>query len=77
MTHVWNAAEKRRRLYNKQAGRCAICGEGMKLRADGMEAVTLDHKVPRSIGGGGHISNLRAVHRRCNELRGNGMEVVI
>lgn len=27
---------------------------------------TIDHKIPRSHGGGGNIENLRAVHRKCN-----------
>lgn len=42
---------------------CAKCG-GV--------ADTIDHILPRSLGGGDTPDNLRAMCRRCNSSRGNG-----
>jgi len=41
---------------------CALCGK------DG--ATTVDHIVPRSMGGDHTLGNLRAAHRVCNSRRG-------
>ena len=63
---------KCRRLFRQQNGLCAICGSQMGWGfTTGPEMATLDHILPRSKGGSGKIANLRAVHRRCNEERGN------
>jgi hypothetical protein len=32
---------------------------------------SLDHIMPKSLGGGPEIENLRLAHRRCNSYRGN------
>lgn len=37
---------------------------------------TVDHIIPKSLGGSGKAENLRAAHRACNEARGNGRRVV-
>lgn len=68
---------KRRALFKQQRGMCAICGGQMGFsQRCGQNAVTLDHIVPKSKGGGNAIANLRAVHRRCNEARGDSMDDV-
>lgn len=71
MTQVWAAAKKRRKLLKRQRGLCAICGLPV-----GPADATLDHIVPRSVGGGGEIENLRVAHRRCNMARGSEIESV-
>jgi len=70
------AAKKRITLHRKQHGRCAICDNGLRLRETGLEEPTLDHIIPRSKGGSNEIGNLRLVHRRCNEDRGNETETI-
>ena len=35
------------------------------------ESVHVDHKVPKSKGGGDDLSNLQAVHVRCNLIKGD------
>lgn len=69
-----------RRLYEKQNGLCWICCEEMELRADDClkmpkpNQATLDHIVPRSLGGTSTIVNLRAAHSLCNSRRGSDMK---
>jgi 5-methylcytosine-specific restriction endonuclease McrA len=51
---------------------CWLCGEAIDFalaRSEPM-AVSLEHVVPRSLGGTNENSNLRLTHRRCNGLRG-------
>ncbi|MBD3762628.1 HNH endonuclease signature motif containing protein [Rhizorhabdus sp.] len=48
-------------LYRAQGGRCGLCG----ARLRNMLAVTLDHVVPRALGGSFH-GNLLAAHLQCN-----------
>lgn len=74
MTHIHNSAGKLDRLYKRQGGRCAICGEPMSRREDDPHRATLDHVMPRSLGGGGSIRNLRAAGMSCNTSRGRGEE---
>ena len=42
---------------------CWICGRP--------GATTVDHVVPRSLGGTDTLGNLRPAHSRCNTVRGN------
>ena len=66
--------QKRLLLFRAQGGMCAICSGQMGFqKRHGEHAATLDHIIPKSKGGGNAIANLRAVHRRCNEARGNSM----
>lgn len=50
----------REKLIAEQAGLCAICGQPLG------EDVTLDHIIPRSLGGPWKDWNLQAAHRACN-----------
>lgn len=54
-------------LWNLQNGRCAI--SGVKLTPG--KNVSLDHIVPFSRGGKHSLKNLRFVHRRVNDFKGN------
>jgi 5-methylcytosine-specific restriction endonuclease McrA len=42
---------------------CWLCG--------GEGADSLDHVIPRSLGGTDELGNLRPAHRACNARRGN------
>ena len=53
----------RRALDGKQANLCAACGSRM------YDDVTVDHIYPVALGGGSEISNLQAVHSRCNSRK--------
>lgn len=47
---------------------CGLCGFGI-AHAD---EITVDHILPKSLGGSGKQSNLQPAHKKCNELKGNG-----
>jgi len=60
-------AKRKKRLAKKRV--CAICGLGLSP-----SEMTVDHIVPRSLGGSNEAWNLRAAHKRCNSARGSVME---
>lgn len=63
------------RLMARDGTTCALCGRPLDRKlADGHpSAVTLDHVIPTSHGGGEEFANLRLAHASCNEMRGNSM----
>lgn len=63
-----NRQHKRRILYNRQGGKCALCGR--QLQIDDCTSVedylTFDHILPVSRGGSNGLMNLQGLCRRCN-----------
>lgn len=57
----------RAQLMLKTGGICAICGK--KIEKD--EDATLDHIIPRSMGGATTMDNLQLAHKSCNLEKGN------
>ncbi|MBR3645227.1 MAG: HNH endonuclease [Lachnospiraceae bacterium] len=55
---------RKRRIWGKTGGICAHCG----ARATGIN-MTIDHYIPRSVGGGYDENNLVPLCRRCNRER--------
>lgn len=64
---IRNGYHKRRILYNRQNGKCAICGK--QLQIDDCTSVddylTFDHILPVSRGGSNGLSNLQGLCRHC------------
>ncbi len=56
------------RQYERQNGLCAICG---KWQAPA--AMTRDHIVPRSKGGGTDWDNIQLTCEECNQTKGDSM----
>ena len=56
----------RLRILERDGYRCMICGQS--------GADSVDHIVPRVMGGSHADSNLRAAHFRCNSRRGAQMK---
>jgi 5-methylcytosine-specific restriction endonuclease McrA len=57
--------------------KCHLCGSPLDFsirRTKHPLYVTVDHLIPKSLGGGDHINNLKLAHRSCNMRRGNSME---
>ena len=52
-----------RSVKSKYGNACHLCG---KKGAD-----TIDHVIPRSVGGSDRLTNLRPAHRSCNSTKGN------
>ena len=66
-------AQKRKILYNRQAGKCAICGK--QLQIDDHTSIedyfTLDHILPVSRGGSNGLDNLQGLCMQCNHEKDN------
>lgn len=70
------AWKKARALALMNAKTCTLCGQPIDHDAPARSrwSASVDHIVPRSLGGGlTDASNLRAVHYGCNSRRGNGV----
>lgn len=68
MSVIRNSSRNRKlraKLLEGQGGRCAICGSAIGADA------SIDHILPRSLGGSNRQTNLRLVHRSCNRRRSN------
>ena len=63
----------RRRIYFASNGCCGICGEliDLRLKYPNEMSFSIDHIVPRSLGGSHSAKNLQAAHLSCNSRRGN------
>lgn len=59
----------RRDIYDRDGGRCHICGKHVPLTA-----FHLDHLIPLSRGGEHVLENVRVAHPFCNLSRGPGRE---
>lgn len=62
------------RLMARDGTCCALCRAPLdrSVRDElSPEYVTVDHRVPQSLGGTSEPSNLQLAHARCNRTRGN------
>jgi len=51
-------------------GKCLICGGPLRFDARTGEGATIEHILPRNLGGGNDLQNLGVAHRRCNGEKG-------
>ncbi len=64
----------RRMLRRLQDELCPICGGHMPLRHENKHLYpTLDHVIPRSLGGANAIGNLLVAHAICNVRKGSSI----
>ena len=68
---TWTKAYYRTRASEAQNHRCCYCGVAMLNQPERKTSITLEHVVPRSMGGMEHPYNYAAACRRCNTSRGN------
>lgn len=74
-TSEWVSRKTREALHERDDWTCQICGEPVARRfAWTPDSPTLDHIVPRSLGGGHDPGNLRTACWSCNTRRGNRVE---
>jgi 5-methylcytosine-specific restriction endonuclease McrA len=52
------------------AGRCLICGGPVCFDRRTGEGATIEHILPRSLGGTNDLKNLGIAHMRCNSEKG-------
>lgn len=71
----WPRQNERRflRIMNRDQWRCRLCGTRIKqdVRFPDQDAGTLDHILPRSLGGPDDDANLQAAHLLCNQRKSN------
>lgn len=66
------ASKRIERIVKRDGSLCHLCGEPVNLDIEvGPWRPTSDHVIPRSMGGGNELSNLRLAHASCNNKRGN------
>ncbi len=68
-TGCWIVPARRLAIYIRDGFACAYCGTDLKNAAP--RDVTLDHLLPRSLGGSNASGNLVTACRSCNSSRGN------
>ena len=69
----WIAYPERLAIYKRDGYVCHICGESASREFDHADpwSPTLDHLVPRSLGGSDSPENLSTAHLWCNSVRGD------
>lgn len=72
----WIRASKRYAIYARDGWRCVYCGRGPSVThalldtAHVAAILSLDHVIPRSMGGENVSYNLVTACRRCNRMKG-------
>ena len=65
----------RQAIFERDSWTCQICGDLTNPEEpNGANGQTIDHIIPRSLGGSDNEDNLRTTHRRCNSLKGSGLD---
>ena len=64
MGSMWIRPEKRKRIYQRDDHRCMYCN--VDIYTDATLVLTLDHVIPRELGGGNEATNLVTACLSCN-----------
>jgi len=72
----WSSSNRplwRARIFYRDKGICQLCTKPIDLLLQHPDPMSysLDHKIPRSLGGTHEQRNLQAAHLICNSRRGN------
>lgn len=70
LNHIAETDTTFHRAGKTWTGRCLICNGPLRFDADTGEGASVEHIVPRSLGGGNDLENLGIAHRRCNGEKG-------
>lgn len=75
---TWIMPQRRLSIYERDEWMCGICGDLVDRDAPpgANMAPSLDHILPRSLGGGHESENLRTAHKVCNSRRGADVKEV-
>ncbi len=70
-------SSKVRMLFHRQNGKCSICGRLMTYDLNQPNTATIDHIVPKSLGGSNGKKNLQAACGDCNNAKGSKIDGAI
>ena len=73
---IRKSSNKRKILYQRQDGKCAICGKQLQIE-DSMNKenyLTFDHILPVCRGGSNSLENLQGLCWKCNQVKDNLIE---
>jgi 5-methylcytosine-specific restriction endonuclease McrA len=74
---LWTEKGKRRfnirALITKHGGRCVACKELVILTEDAPKQATIDHIIPKSLGGQDILSNMQLMCKQCNGNKGDSI----
>lgn len=68
----------REKIYIRDEGKCRYCRKKIEWEAltdKGTKDVTLDHIIPKSLGGDGSEDNLAIACFRCNNVKGSRINI--
>lgn len=67
----WGSADLRRQVRALHGGACYVCGllVDPRIPPGTPQGETLEHVIPKSLGGSDELGNLRLSHGRCNLKR--------
>lgn len=63
------------RVGGDWVGKCLICGGPVRFDARTGQGATVEHIVPRTLGGTNDLRNLGITHARCNGEKGRRWDV--
>lgn len=63
------------RVGRDWVGKCLICGGPVRFDAQTGEGATIEHIIPRTLGGRNELGNLGITHSRCNGEKGRHWDV--
>lgn len=68
---IRNPKRKRKILYDRQSGKCAICGKQLQIddHTRHEDYLSLDHILPVSRGGSNGLENLQGLCIQCNHQK--------
>lgn len=59
----------KRQVYNRQGGKCSMCGDKINYLN-----ITVDHVIPISKGGTNTLDNMEAMCYTCNQMKRDHMK---
>ncbi len=68
-------SSKKRQAVEREGYVCHLCDLSIPEKSTGLWGFTLDHKIPRALGGSNSSENLLPAHRFCNELKRDSLDL--
>ncbi len=67
--HLLKRNRKSLEIFKRDNYKCFYCGIECAMSFHGKKRITVDHKIPKSKGGGNHMDNLVTCCHECNSKK--------